>query len=98
MSRESRIVAIRGRRRLILELGGVCVQCGTDKNLVIDHTHGRDWDLRKYDNSMRLARYRREARENLIQVLCVKCNVTKGRDQITPRIKIEEQVTDALPF
>jgi hypothetical protein len=68
------------RAKLICELGGQCVYagCGTTENLELDHIHGRDWKVEKFSSHMRVRRYRVEAAEGKLQVLCRSHNAKKN--------------------
>ena len=66
------------RARLILELGGKCVSCGTGNDLQFDHINGRDWDLEKTSQWARLSRIKREMKQGNIQLLCGSCNRKKA--------------------
>jgi len=64
--------------KLVIELGGQCVNCGSTENLEIDHKKPRQWRLEAVEMGRRVSRYVREAREGLVQVLCSECNKLKG--------------------
>jgi len=68
----------RYRARLLAELGGVCVQCGTAEDIQFDHKKGRDWKMEATSQWVRLARIKREMQEGKIQLLCGPCNRLKG--------------------
>lgn len=80
MCRKGRIRAWFRRRELVKLLGGKCVDCGTTKDhkknpLEIDHPNGRDYDLRKMDQTWRVAVYFREYRNGVkLEVRCRRCN------------------------
>ena len=78
MGREQKIWAVKRRLKLIQELGGECVQCGSISNLELDHIHGKDWVARELGSDQRVCLYIKEAAQGLIQVLCKSCNVKKG--------------------
>ena len=75
--------AKRARVKLIEQLGGRCAQCGSLKDLELDHLYpsqtiiNRPWNKRQ-DSSHRISILRREAKEGLLQVLCSECNKRKG--------------------
>ena len=70
----------RGRAKLIEELGGACVKCGKKYSLEFHHKNGcRTWVARQTSRWVRLARYKREAAEGLIELLCGKCNKEAGK-------------------
>ena len=81
MARRQREWAKRARLSLIIELGGICVDCGNSNlaELEIDHKFRRKWDLRKHEQSWRVSIYRREAREGKLTVRCISCNPSKGK-------------------
>lgn len=66
------------KRELIRSLGGKCAHCSTKEDLAFDHIIGRNWDVSLYSKLDRLRRYRREAQNGLIQLLCRQCNARKG--------------------
>lgn len=70
-----------GRVHLLLELGGVCEDCGCDDlaRLQFHHKGERTWVARKKSRWVRLALYRREAAAGLVIVLCDECNKTWGK-------------------
>lgn len=82
MGKRQRKWARRAYEKLILQLGGRCVVCGSLHSLSIDHKDGKDWTACKVEWSHRISIYRREARNGLLQVLCVKCNSRKGAPQL----------------
>jgi len=65
------------RELLIIEMGGRCQSCGAKQKLEIDHVNGRDWEPRKVNRWVRIARYWREFHEGKLQLLCRKCNARK---------------------
>lgn len=90
------IYATTERRKLIVALGPRCIDCGTDdmEVLEIDHIHGRDWVLKDFSSSARVARYKREFAEGKLQVLCGTCNKAKRfRKQ---EVKPESQTVDGI--
>ena len=84
MGKRQRDWARKAYDRLILELGGKCIKCGTLSALTIDHIDGCDYYHEKLEWSYRVSVYRREAKEEKLQVLCEKCNVKKGRPEQKP--------------
>lgn len=94
--RVDRLRDVNIRHVLINHLGGKCVICGYDKNvvgLVLDHKHGDGYQDRKEKGS-KIARYYikhlDEAHERL-QVLCATCNQIKSYEEnehnVSRRIK-----------
>ena len=84
MAKRQREWARRTYDKLILQLGGKCVECGSLSALTIDHIEGCDFDHNKIEWSHRVSIYRREALEGKLQVLCEKCNSKKGRPEPKP--------------
>jgi len=85
-NRVDRFRDIKLRHNLISELGGKCVICGYNKNvvgLVLDHKNGNGYQDRKEKGS-KIARYYikhlDEAKEKL-QVLCATCNQIKSYEE-----------------
>lgn len=74
MAKRQREWAIKARLELIELLGGMCELCWSRDELEIDHPHGRKWHIRKVDQSMRIALYRKETQAGLLRVLCKSCN------------------------
>lgn len=70
------------RQQLIEQLGGCCVECGSDRRLEFDHIFGTTWDHSKMSGYDRVRRYKAEADEGLIQLLCKRCNQRKGRPKV----------------
>ena len=71
------ILADRIRNQLIEIYGGKCAQCGASKDevhLEINHIYGRKWKVRTLNRYNRFLRYRKEAREGRINLLCKDCN------------------------
>jgi len=83
MGKRQRAWARRAYDRLIAELGGQCVACGTkgteENALEIEHKYGIDWSHQKLEWSHRISVYRAEARAGLLQVLCAHCNKHKRK-------------------
>jgi hypothetical protein len=95
VSKSAKKWAIRRRRELIIELGGVCKHCGEDEyeKLTFDHIHGKDWEATGLSTDQRMCRYVREHRQGLLQILCLLCNSKKGRPihaDIDERICIDQ--------
>lgn len=81
----------RRKARLMAEMGGVCVKCGTDRRLEFDHIIGIGWDASAIAARRRVARYRKDWKASLLQVLCGPCNKAKGRPK-------KPAVDEAEPF
>jgi 5-methylcytosine-specific restriction endonuclease McrA len=83
--------ARRKRRELIAQLGGKCVTCGETEyeKLTFDHIDGKDWSARGKSTDQRMCRYVKEAKLDLLQILCQVCNSKKG----DPRNGDEEERT-----
>ncbi len=91
------------RAELILQLGGKCKLCAeTDPDkLEFDHPDGRDYETNKLSYCARLARYRREAAEGLIRLLCGTCNkkIRKKNDTgVCVPTNCTPELTMELPF
>lgn len=69
------------RQRLVDELGGVCAKCGTDRKLEFHHARRRTWITRDLPIHSRLARYKHEIAEGVIELLCRSCNAKAGRPE-----------------
>lgn len=86
------------RLRLIAELGGRCAKCGRTHDLEIDHPQGRDWEPCKLSSSARVSRYRREAKQGLVRLLCKWCNGADGpwqKQSRAERRSLEREAADA---
>lgn len=79
MAKRQKAWARRAYEKLILDLGGRCVECGSLSGLTIDHIDGKAYVACKIEWSHRISVYRREAKAGLLQVLCAKCNRKKGK-------------------
>lgn len=89
--------AARSRERLIAELGGRCVECGTTERLEFDHLTPRTWDRNSLNAHRRMAMYKREAAEGKIQLLCRSCNASKGSPGCEPQLDENGCVVDDFP-
>lgn len=82
------ILADRIRNQLIEIYGEKCAQCGATKeetHLEINHIYGRTWKIRDLNRYRRFLRYKKEAREGKINLLCPACNcVWKPRREEVP--------------
>jgi 5-methylcytosine-specific restriction endonuclease McrA len=83
MPQDMKVWRKNARAKLIAELGGKCVDCGTTENLEFDHKvpltdEQQDYRVRIGSN-MRICLYRREAREDLLALRCERCNIRKAR-------------------
>lgn len=72
------------RERLIYELGGVCVDCGTDEDLQFDHIIPLTEDQHAWrvliGANARMLLYRREVKEGLLALRCPRCNTRKAKE------------------
>ncbi len=66
------------RAKLIADLGGKCVDCDATDNLQFGHIIPRTWRACHTSRWVRIARYRREAMQGLVVLLCPKCNNAQG--------------------
>jgi hypothetical protein len=55
-------------------LGGECAECGALAPLEIDHPWGRDWKPSRLSLYKRHLRYKKEALEGRVRLLCRECN------------------------
>lgn len=62
------------RTQLIEQLGGECAECGSTENLQINHIYQRSWKPRTLTHYRRILRYRQEAADGLVNLLCESCN------------------------
>lgn len=70
-------LADRIREQLLDIYGRACAECGAtadETHLEINHIYGRDWKIRDLNRYQRYLRYRREARQGGINLLCKECN------------------------
>jgi hypothetical protein len=75
MGREDRQRAKRRRAELIERLGGKCKDCGSTRNLEVDHPDGRNYDIRRMGSSWRTSQYLKEEREGVrLECRCKSCN------------------------
>ena len=81
----------RWRKRLLGELGGRCVFCGTTQDLTLDCIDPRPRHAVNANYRGRICFYRREMREGNVQILCRHCNSVKGprRNYRPPFVKIK---------
>lgn len=84
MGKRQREWARRAYDQLIQDLGGKCAKCGTTEKLTIDHIDGCEFNHSDVEWSARVSIYRREAKENKLQVLCEKHNSQKGDPRDRP--------------
>jgi hypothetical protein len=75
------LYARRVKAELIEMLGGKCELCPQDdpKVLEFDHILGRDYKLHQLSFSARMARYKREAADGLLRLLCGPCNLAERK-------------------
>lgn len=71
-------VYLRKRDRLLAFLGDTCERCGTHKRREFHHKHGRDWALERVASHRRLKIIEEEIKQNLIGILCRRCNAKVG--------------------
>lgn len=76
-SRWSRLYQQR-REALLDMLGRKCKHCGANDNLTFDHIRPADWPRNRYSSHERLRLYLQEAKIGNIQILCHRCNPSKG--------------------
>lgn len=70
------------RLALIQRLGGKCVDClttgGGNNPLEVDHVNGRDYSIRRMDQSWRVSVYEKEERTGVeLACRCRRCNGRK---------------------
>ena len=68
-----------GRRKLIEQLGGKCLQCSAVEKLEFHHLRPRTWVAAQLNRWQRLAEYKREAARGEIVLLCKPCNQRAGK-------------------
>ncbi len=79
MARRQKEWAKKARFELQLKLGGVCAECGTDKDLDFDCIKPQGDQHHRMDTSHRISFYRRQHREGNLQLLCrYKCHKNKN--------------------
>lgn len=87
----------RARAELIGLMGGKCSNedCGSVFEFEFHHKFGKDWEPSKTSRWVRLARYRREWKAGLVELLCKTCNAKAGRpeppDDDLPVIQIGDE-------
>jgi 5-methylcytosine-specific restriction endonuclease McrA len=64
------------RAKLFELLGRCCAECGDTFQLEVNHIYRRDWQPRKLSKYRRNLRYLREAKEQLVNLLCRSCNAS----------------------
>jgi 5-methylcytosine-specific restriction endonuclease McrA len=69
------------REQLIKDMGSICVKCGSDVKIEIDHIHGRDWDVKRLNRLSRIKKYAQEWKEGKVRLLCKKCNQFRWREE-----------------
>lgn len=69
------------REEMFDALGRVCKTCGATKDLEFDCIVPRGHRHHKMEWSARTSFYRRQLREENLQVLCGKCNARKGASE-----------------
>lgn len=86
MAQDMKIWRANARVRLREQLGGICVDCGTTKNLTFSHVVPLSDEQHEYrvkvGSNKRLVLYRREAAEGL---LCLRCQSCNNRQAAEPR-------------
>jgi len=90
MGKRQREWAYRKRLELIDLLGGVCDNCGSIKELEIDHMDGRDYNCEDTDQSVRVSKYFREYRSGVrLRVLCASCNKKLKPKVVNKKLDVE---------
>jgi 5-methylcytosine-specific restriction endonuclease McrA len=74
MARRQKQWAARVRAGLLEQLGGACVNCGTDRFLELHHTDHHRWTPSHLDPSARATEYRRAAARGDLVILCRACH------------------------
>jgi 5-methylcytosine-specific restriction endonuclease McrA len=72
------------KAELIEKLGGKCMKCGGEEALEFDHLFQRTWICRSINIYRRYLRYKKEAAEGSLQLLCSTCNKQKGEPPPRP--------------
>lgn len=94
MSRRHKLLARTHRAQLLLELGNLCVQCGSGSDLTFDCIIPQGHLHHSMDASARMYFYRKQHRAGNIQILCRRCNGRKGAVELAER---EKRLND-MPF
>lgn len=81
------------RARLITELGGKCVHCGSTEKLQFHHTVARTWIASKLNRWSRLARYKEDIAAGHIELACKPCNQKLGE----PKREYDPQPESSTP-
>lgn len=68
-----------GRALLIKQMGGKCTVCGATEKLQFHHLYTRTWIASKKNRWTRLAIYRREYNNRVLNLLCSDCNKRAGK-------------------
>jgi len=76
----------RARVKLIIQLGGLCVDCGEDEHELLEFDHivpltdeQQEWRA-KIGANARMVLNRKEAAEGLLELRCKRCNMRKSRN------------------
>ena len=78
VGKRQRVWADRARFDLRERLGGVCVHCGSEKNLEFDCIEPQGDRHHRMESSIRVSFYRKEFRRNNLQLLCRECHIRKS--------------------
>lgn len=104
MPQDMKIWRHNARQRLIAELGGKCVDCGSVENLTFDHVtpltdEQAEWRAWIGANA-RMVLYRKEAKEGLLRIRCQRCNTRKASEpkQTTMTFDIPTTDYERVPF
>ena len=84
MAKKQKVWARRARRKLMEELGEVCVFCGSTIDLEFDCKKPMGHAHHRYDTSQRMCFYRKQHANGNLQVLCGTCNRRKGDNECYP--------------